>query len=213
MSHALFAPSAASRWLVCPLTVKLSAMFPDTSTDASRRGTLHHDIAATKLERGEDSGDNKMQMYLNAVRDEPGELFVERKLVVVPGKCWGTADAIKWAPHKLSLFDLKWGKSMVHATNNPQLLTYGVGVLREFPLPRDTPVDLVIVQPNATTGWPVKRWEVTAADILAFRPKIERAIEAAEKPDPVGVPGAHCYWCPGKMHCKAYLVDAGKKKS
>lgn len=213
MSHAMFAPSAASRWLVCPKTAKLSAMFPDTSTEASRRGTAKHETGAQHLLDGTDSDDSKMQLYLNAVREEPGELFVERKLVVVPGACWGTADAIKLSREKLSLFDLKWGKSMVHATNNPQLLTYGCGVLREFPLPRDTPAELVIVQPNAATGWPVKRWSLTVGDIIDFKPKIIIAIAEAQKPNPKGVPGSHCYWCPGKMHCKEYLISVGKKSA
>jgi len=211
MSHALFSPSAASRWLVCPLTATLSAKFVDTQTAASANGTLHHEIAADLLERDKDAKDAKMQLYLDAVREVPGQLYVESKITIIPGVCWGTSDAYVVAPDKLTVFDLKWGKSMVHATRNPQLRTYGVGVLRENPMPRDTPVELVIVQPNATTGWPVKRWETTVDELLEFRQEIIIAVERSMAPDPVGVPGPHCYWCPGKLHCVEYLKNHARK--
>lgn len=212
MSHAKFPPSAAERWLVCPLTAKLSAMFPDTPNQASILGTMKHEQAAKHLEAGTRSDDPKMQLYLDAVRAEPGELAVERKITIVPDVCWGTSDAYVVAPRKLTIFDLKWGKAHVHATNNPQLLTYGNGVLREVLLPRDTPAQLVIVQPNASTGWPVKRWDTTVGDILTFKQKIVIAIEAANQPNPKGVPGAHCFWCPGKMHCPEYLKAQGASR-
>jgi hypothetical protein len=109
------------------------------------------------------------------------------------------------------LGDLKWGTGVVHATDNPQLKLYAMGMLREFPLPRYDKVTLLIVQPNAKTGWPVKPWDTTVQHILEFKPKVEAAIEEALKPNPKAVAGSHCFWCPAKIHCAAYLKHAGKK--
>lgn len=209
MAHALFPPSAASRWLACPYSVKMAPLYPDTSGEAAKAGTHMHAVAEDRLRTGADHDDSRLQLYLTNVRDEPGILFVEHRVTVVPGYCWGTADAVVIGERKLTLFDLKWGKSMVHATGNPQLLTYGCGVLRENPMPRDTEVELVIVQPNATTGWPVKRWNTDVQTILDFRPKVLAAIDAGLGPDPKAVPGTHCYWCPAKPHCRAYLQQQG----
>lgn len=213
MSHALFPPSGAERWLKCAYSVKISTLFPSIDNAASLEGTRRHEICSLHLIADTDSKDKGEQTYINAVRKADGELFVEHKVVVVPGLCWGTLDAAKVYPTYLSLFDLKWGKSPVQATDNPQMLCYANGLLREIPLPRGTPVDLTIVQPNASSGWPVKHHRIDVDRVLEFKPKIMIAIDNAMKDNPVAIPGKHCYWCPAKMHCEAYLYEKGKKNS
>jgi hypothetical protein len=42
MSHAILAPSAASRWLNCTPSARLEGTFPDQAGDAAREGTLAH---------------------------------------------------------------------------------------------------------------------------------------------------------------------------
>lgn len=210
MSHAKFPPSGAERWLKCGYSVKMLPFYPDKETAASKEGTRQHAIAAMHLNYATDSCDPKMQTYLDTVRSEPGDMFVERKVTIVPELCWGTADAFKLGNY-LSLFDLKWGKSMVHATKNPQLRLYALGVLREFPLPRDASVELAIVQPNGATGWPTRRWNTTVQEILEFKPEVMRAIDVALGPNPPAVAGAYCFFCPAKIHCPAYLLAHGKK--
>lgn len=213
MSHALFPPSGAERWLKCAYSVTLSQYFPSVDTVASLMGTARHEVCAKHLEEGTNSDDKREQLYLNTVRAAGGELFVEHKVVVVPGLCWGTLDAAALEKSYLSLFDLKWGKSPVQATDNPQLMIYGNGLLREVPLARGTPVTLTIVQPNASSGWPVKRHNLDVDRILEFKPKIMIAIDKALGPNPQAATGKHCYWCPGKMHCEAYLHEKGMKSS
>jgi hypothetical protein len=69
-----------------------------------------------------------------------------------------------------------------------------------------------IIQPNGSSGWPIKHWDTTAGDLLKFRDeKIIPAIENGLLPNPKAVAGGWCYWCPAKLHCRAYLLHTGKK--
>ena len=212
-AHAKFPPSGAERWLHCGYSIKMAPFYKSTDSAASLGGTMQHSIGAMHLENGTEPGNPKMRTYTNHVRGaaEGGQLFVERKVIIVPELCDGTADAIVLHPDLVHVIDLKWGKSAVHA-DTPQLKTYGVGVVQEFDLPKDTPVRQTIVQPNGSSGWPIKHWDTTAGALLKFRDeKIIPAIEVGLSPNPPAVPGSWCYWCPVKIHCKAYLLQNGKK--
>jgi hypothetical protein len=48
--HSLFSPSGAHRWLVCPASVAMERMFPDTSSVYADEGTAAHFLAAKCLE-------------------------------------------------------------------------------------------------------------------------------------------------------------------
>lgn len=210
--HALFSPSSAERWLKCGYSIKMKPFFTSTDTAASINGTNHHTIAALHLENETDSGIKGMSTYLNAVRNVAvdGELLVEHEVIIVPELCKGTLDAGVISESWFHIFDLKWGKSPVHATDNPQMMLYALGIVREYMLDKGVDATLTIVQPNATSGWPVKNWETTVAHLLKFYEKVQRAIEEGLKPEPKAVAGSHCYWCPAKIHCQAYLKNQKK---
>lgn len=211
--HARFPPSAAERWLHCGYSVKMAPFYKSTDNAASINGTNHHSIGALHLENGTEPADFKMRTYTNYVRGaaEGGQLFVERKVIIVPELCTGTADAIALLPDIGHVIDLKWGTSAVHADTS-QLKTYSVGVVQEFDLPKDFPMKHTIVQPNGKTGWPIKHYDTTAGDLLKFRDeKIIPAIENGMSANPKAVPGSWCFWCPVKLHCQAYLLAHGKK--
>ena len=212
--HAKFAPSAADRWLHCGYTIKMSPFYLNKDTAASMQGTDKHGSAAMHLENGTESADPNLKIYTNAVRAaaNDGELFVEHRVVIVPDLCEGTLDAAVLSPEWLHAFDLKYGTSAVHATENPQLMLYGLGMVREHHLPRDFEVELTIVQPRAKVGWPVKNWTTDVAHLLKFYEKVKRAIDEGLKENPKAVAGSWCYWCPVKFHCQAYLKHNGKKK-
>ena len=214
MSHAKFSPSAAERWLYCGYSVKMAPFYPESSSAAADLGTEKHGIAAMHLENGTDPADPSLRIYTNAVRSvaDEGVLFVERKVTIVPDLCTGTMDAGVLTPGTFYGFDYKNGKSAVHATNNPQLMLYALGVVREFHLTKDFPMRLTIVQPNATQGWPVKNWDTDVAHLLKFYEKVQRAIDAALVENPKAVAGSWCYWCKAKMHCQAYLKTARRQR-
>lgn len=215
MSHALFAPSAAERWLHCGYSVKMTPLFIDTTTTASADGTEKHAIAAMHLENDTDSENPKLNTYLNAVRSSAvdGQLFVEYKTVIVPDLCEGTMDAAVLGDGWLHTFDLKYGKSPVHATENPQLMLYALGMVLEHQLPPDFDVRLTIVQPNASAGWPVKPWDTSVKALQKFHGKVLKAIDVGMGENPPAVAGSWCYWCRAKMHCKTYLMQRGRGQS
>jgi hypothetical protein len=214
-THALFSPSSAERWLKCGYSIKMKPFYPSTDTAASLNGTKHHGIAGIHLENGTDSRIPGINVYLNAVRNtviEGGsELLVERKVIIAKDLCEGTLDAGVIAPDWFHIFDLKWGKSPVHATDNPQLMLYALGIVREYQLGKGTPCTLSIAQPNATSGFPLKHWNTDVDRLLKFYEKVQRAFDEGLKENPKAVAGSHCYWCPAKINCEAYLINAGKK--
>lgn len=211
--HARFPPSGADRWLHCGYSIKMAPFYKSVDTAASIGGTNQHSIGSMHLENGTEPKDPKMRIYTNHVRSvaEGGILLVERRVIIVPELCEGTADAIVLQPDILHIIDLKWGKSAVHADTS-QLKTYGIGAIQEFDLPKDMPVRQTIVQPNGTSGWPVKHWDTDVEHLLKFKnEKIIPAIEIGLSPNPPAVAGSWCFWCPVKLHCKAYLMKTGKK--
>lgn len=211
--HAKFSPSAAHRWLKCGYSIKMEPFYPNTSSRAADEGTLKHGIAAMHLENGTDPSDDKLKIYTNTVRNVAidGELHIERKVTIVPDLCTGTADAGVVSTDWLHVFDLKYGKTPVHATDNEQMMLYAIGFMNEYHMPADAPIDLTIVQPNAASGWPVKTWTTTVAHLEKFEAKVLRAVEEGLKESPKAVAGSHCYWCKAKMHCQAYLTHVGKR--
>ena len=212
--HARFAPSAAERWLKCGYCIKMQPFYPNTDNAASLKGTERHGAAAMHLENGTEPLDPSLKIYTNEVRKSSvdGELLIEHKVIIVPELCEGTLDAAVVASDWVHNFDLKYGKGAVHATENPQQMLYGLGLVREFQLKKDTPMRLTIVQPNGNSGWPVKNWDTDVEHLLKFYEKVKRAIDEGLKENPKAVAGSHCFWCPAKIHCHAYLVHSGQKK-
>jgi hypothetical protein len=194
------------------LSVKFASLYPETTSPAAAEGTRQHAIAAQHLLEGTLSADPRMQTYLDAVWVYEGHLMVEQKLTIIEDVCWGTADAAILHSNSFTLLDLKWGKQPVSPINNPQLMLYGLGILREYPHPESATVELVIIQPNGSSGWPVKTWHTEVKTLLQFQEKVLRAIDRADRENPPAVPGAHCFYCPAKMHCQEYLYSVGMKK-
>ena len=215
-AHAKFPPSGAERWMKCGYSIKMAPFYPPTTNKAAEEGTRQHAIAAMHLENGTEPGNQRLRTYTENVRGtaeaNEGTILVEHKVVIVPDLCEGTLDAAVIWKESFSLKDLKWGKSPVHATDNKQLMLYGIGLLREYPMPRSTEVELSIVQPNVSSGWPVKRWWTTVGHLLDFRPKVMEAIEEGLKDNPKAVAGSWCYWCPAKLHCQAYLLHTASRR-
>ncbi|MGQ9671482.1 MAG: DUF2800 domain-containing protein, partial [Desulfosoma sp.] len=203
--HAKFPPSKAHRWLVCPGSVALEEKIPDTvQSPAALEGTLLHEAAAKHLLEGTDPSPNTpaVQLYVKTVRSHPGLLLVERKVEVEKDLCWGTLDAAVVGGKSLHIIDAKFGKHPVQATGNPQLMLYALGLTRE--LGHKGHVELIIVQPTAASGLPVKRWECDRKQLDAFRIKVYRAFDRASKPNPLFIPGQHCWFCRARPVCEEY---------
>lgn len=123
----------------------------------------------------------------------------------------GTADCavIQRKAKKLKVFDFKYGKVVVAAVHNPQLMLYGLGVLltceKAILLDVET-VELVIVQPRAkdVEGNIVRSWSLPVKELHAWReavlmPAIGRCSNSEAKP----VTGEHCRFCRALAICPA----------
>lgn len=116
----------------------------------------------------------------------------------------------------LTVGDLKYGKGKeVEAEENPQTMTYALGVLGEL-VERGVDifedidrVDLIIIQPRLGG---IKAWSTTVDDLLDWRdnvlsPALTEAL-AGLKGGAKFVPGeVQCQWCPARGGCAA-LAEA-----
>ena len=188
--HALLAPSAAHRWLMCPASVPFGLQFPDGETSVyAEEGTLAHAAAECILrddKAGLDSVKRKILAgnfdpeipekvrkytdYVTALRDSVhGELFVEQRLALtaITGEegARGTSDAVILAPGELYVVDLKYGQGdKIDAPENPQLLIYAAAAYQAFSFADIERVTVAIVQPRLDH---VSEWTLDLSDLLA----------------------------------------------
>lgn len=158
-AHAFLAPSSAFRWVFCPGSARLEAMYPETeSSPEAAAGTAAHwvfqcmfegwipavdavapngvPIDAAMLEAG--------QMVYNDVVSTLGpdwkqRIVVERRVNIPrvhPSVNWGTPDIRAWAQLPdgrwiLYVWDFKYGHKIVEAFENWQMIDYVSGCLSE----------------------------------------------------------------------------------
>jgi hypothetical protein len=206
MGHAVFSPSKAHRWLRCPASIKLEAYVPDLQTTAAAEGTAKHETVARHLLDGSTPEEPWAQQYVDVVRSYKGALLVERQVIIEPDVCFGTLDAgvigQDWA-----VIDAKFGRRPVTAVDNPQLKLYALGLELEYKT--RTPWELVIVQPFASGGMPVKTWVIEPRPLKEFHTKVLRAIDRAHKDHPLVIPGDHCWFCKARLFCDEYRHWSG----
>jgi len=198
--HALLAPSAAHRWLMCPASVPFGLQFPDGETSVyAEEGTLAH-AAAECILRDDKAGLDAVKRkilagnfdpeipekvrkytdYVTALRDSVhGELFVEQRLSLkaITGEdgAKGTSDAVILAPGALYVIDLKYGQGdKVDAPENPQLLIYAAAAYQAFSFADIERVTVAIVQPRLDH---VSEWTLELADLLSRAEKIRKRAE------------------------------------
>lgn len=157
MSHSVFSPSAAHRWMRCTASIGLEAGLPDKGSRDADEGTAAHELAAVMLrgahvtslddaraaigEQHRQYVDDAMLEHVTAYRDYvmaaaaqwPGALLlVEQQLDmshIAPG-VFGTGDVVLLHAESRwgKVIDLKYGRGVeVDAENNEQLKLYASG--------------------------------------------------------------------------------------
>lgn len=177
--HSQLAPSSAARWVACPGSVRLEALYPEeTSSDHAREGTAAHWALSEMLNgravaEGQITSDNfvltleMVQAAEDVVRwihrriaangGETPRMFVEQRVEVnrVHAECWGTLDlALYFEKAKaLDVADYKFGHGWVEVYENWQLLTYLAGMLEFLGisglLNDELKVTLGVIQPRS----------------------------------------------------------------
>lgn len=160
--HAKLAPSAASRWLACPGSIRLESHCPDVPSPYAAEGTAAHALAEFCLGKRQDPVmhvGNEYEGY--TVTDEMAEavqvytdyvtglapvseiehkcvtLNIEKKfkLAFVHPDIWGTNDASVYnvVDHTLDVVDYKHGRGVVvEPQNNAQLMVYALGAMYDI---------------------------------------------------------------------------------
>jgi len=228
-AHAQLSPSSAVRWMTCPGSVALSKDIPDTSSASADEGTMMHTVAAHCLVAGTDASGyigvtdtetglilqveqaQAVQKYVDHVRSvvraTNGRLLVEQRVGIdhltnEPG-AQGTADAVILTQDELIVLDAKFGRGVeVEAEENPQLLMYACGVLREWDIAYDFKrVRVGIVQPRLGAA---PEWSLSIDDLNVFAAEVQFAAEYTRQPDAPLVPSPKgCQWCRAKATCPA----------
>lgn len=227
MSHSLFSPSAAHRWVNCPG----SMAYPQESdsSDFADDGTASHEFAAMLLKTGRNAEDEidasvcvggktytldeerafHVQMYLDDVRRRMlgGVLLVEQwvRIAAFGDGQGGTGDAVIIQPAQklLVVEDLKYGTGeKVYARDNEQGLSYLLGALPDAELYAEVErFQFVVCQPRLNH---IDEWEVTRAELEAFAERARRAVVLAGEAMalPPGSPQLERYLNPGDKTCR-----------
>lgn len=225
--HARFSPSAANRRIHCPPSLLLEEQFEEGESVYAAEGTAGHALAEHLIRKylKKRTTRPKSDFYTDELVDAVDEYvsfviseiedarrccahpiaIVEQRVDVseyVEG-CFGTADMVIITDKIAHIIDLKLGKGVeVHAEENPQLMIYGLGVLRMAEALYDIEtVHLTIFQPrlNNSSTWDVspeylKRW---GEEVL--RPAGAKALIGAGE----FAAGTWCRFCKARNQCRA----------
>jgi hypothetical protein len=171
-AHARLSASRAERFMTCPGSVRLEAqMPPEPAGEAAAIGTHIHELSE-KLLRGEELDNPDLDpehvamaqeyaTFVNTLVTSPRkrmiEVNVDAGLKSLHPALGGTADAVLVDGDHLILVDLKTGRVPVEAKDNKQLLTYALGVMRQFNAPASIQCTMHIFQPRAGhSKWTVR---------------------------------------------------------
>lgn len=226
-THARFSPSAANRRIHCPPSLLLEEQFEEGESIYAAEGTAGHAMAEHLIRKylkqrtqrpvSEYYTDELLEAVDEYVTFVTGEIEDARRACKSPvllveqrvdaseyvDGCFGTADMVIITDKVAHIIDLKLGKGVeVHAEENPQLMIYGLGVLRMAEVLYDIEtVRMTIYQPrlgNSST-WDVspeylKRW---GEEVL--RPAGGQALTGAGRFSA----GSWCRFCRARNQCRA----------
>ncbi len=229
MTQLILRPSAASRWIACPASVRLSKDIPEApSGDAAMAGTAIHALAETCYLLGDDPM-NSIGQTIEGVRlakwhcemakqhldhihfieanCRTGAVKVEEKVTYLDAPSVllrGTADVIGVGGDTLYIADLKTGSGYVDEDSD-QLKIYALGALLqqdEATQDQMKHVQLHIVQPRHGD---VRVHTMTIDELLDWEvkvlvPAIHATTNEAIAPQPSE---KACQYCPAKLTCPA----------
>lgn len=229
-AHATLAPSSAAKRVACSGSRALEALYPEIEpSQSSAEGTAAHWAASELLEgRTIDTGlmapngvmltDEMVEgaeLYVNDIASTDAEFpgiapVVEQRVDIsfIHPECWGTPDAWRYKPRKLTVWDYKFGHRFVEIFENWQLIEYVAGILEQVGVnglsDQYTEVEMRIVQPRCYVGGqPIRVWRIMAVDLRSYFNKLRMREEAAMSPDAKCTVNPECRDCRGRHACQA----------
>ena len=233
--HTEISPSKLARVIACPASVGLTRKYlAECAADgepasekvcaARDEGTRKHEIIARcvmhnvqshlhpfAIDHDQTGGDKDVETCLDALTKSfprRGNFFrVEQKLIITPDIS-GTCDLYFVYDEDLYVVDYKFGQGQVEADDNPQLLAYAYGCIKDrrmVDMPHVDTITPVIVQPSGDpfvvkrgkfkTVEAVTRWALTT---------LAEAVALSKYPGVQPTAGDHCRWCRAKPVCSAW---------
>lgn len=221
MLHAKLGPSASSRWMNCPGSVRISRDITreEKPSPYAEEGTKAHSLSELMfedLDQEEFEGyDNEMHTHVREYVDyvmshmtnDSCVLYTEIRLDLgryIPDG-FGTSDniIIDHDNKTIHVFDLKYGKGVkVWATKNSQGRIYAIGALVMFD--RDKEIEEVVIHIGQPRMNHFHTEELTAKELMKYAKQVKKAAKATEDFDAPVVPGEiQCRWCKANADCKA----------
>jgi hypothetical protein len=190
-THSRLGPSSSSRWIVCPYSLRA----PKTPAGpAAEEGTEAHGWGANVLLGNCSLADVPdkfavgVALYVQSVRSNGITPIVERTLQSLEiDEFFGTIDCLLIQGDLAIVYDFKYGKWPVDATDNTQLLCYATLAAEHYDV---TSFRGVIVQPRAFKGEKVKAAEFTEYQVEQHRERVKLAAVSDHKQA-----GEHCRFC------------------
>jgi hypothetical protein len=226
MTQRRFRPSQANYWGNCAAFVRFSEGRPEQpSGDAAREGTCAAWVAEVVLTGdagscldllGETHSNgwvvdetmvDLVQGYVDKVRSFGGTVVAEKHVTASQNPLIdGTLDSAICSIENriLRIPDLKYGRRVVEAYKNKQLICYGWGEFISLPPGTIDEIHLSIYQPRAFHRDGIHRtWVVTPEELHAEFMKLWLMAVEGEKPDSLATPGPHCRDCESAVPCLA----------
>jgi hypothetical protein len=180
--------------------------------EAAALGTALHELSERIL-RGEQIDDpdiapEHIEMaqsyanYVNGISENPRKKLIEVNLDAglksLHPALGGTADAILVEGNHLHVIDAKFGRVLVEAENNKQLMTYALGAMRQLNAPADIQCTMHIFQPRAGHS----KWTVSGVDLISHGHNLINSARLALSPDAPTIPSPDaCKYCRAKTIC------------
>jgi len=206
-------PSSAKRWIHCPHSAHISAMYPHEESDSSLKGDMWHRHMEDTIRFGfvPPSADldvteamEDLLAYANkriAEKSEVPRILVEVRLDIPITGEFGTCDILLVWDDEIEVLDHKSGYVAVEVVRNDQMLTYLLGAIALYgtrPKYR-----LSIHQPNFDhADGTLRHYDASEHDVLMFESQVQLSIKNENQV----VAGPHCKesYCPHRGACEAF---------
>lgn len=234
-AHARLGPSGAEKWMICPGSIELEALFPDEDPfgddgpTPSAEGTAAHWLREHLLGNGGSVKDwigewidaggfsfevepewyGYLQPGIERIREFSGEWVFEKRLDMtkwIPDG-FGTLDAGGYNDDVIIIDDLKFGRIPVWAERNKQLMIYALAFWWNIARHKTKATKFILRIDQPRVPGYGDEWHTTLEELLAFGEEVrEKALLVVPGAPRVPSPKG-CFWCRGCANAACPELD------